>query len=238
MFAPLNTQPALTGPSVRTVDDERRDLLRAAIMKGAPPAQVDLVCAISRRYGLDPLLQHVVLIDGRPYVTHKGLMHLAHASGRFDGMETTFGEDGGGAWAECVVHRKDMARPFRARIYLSEYNKGRGAWATHPRAMAAKTVESFCLRRAFDVSLVSQEEMGRGDPAAAEVAEREALPPGHDSDWKEAAQAFSAAVAALSPDDRRALKTELTARHGHCDFRRFTADELDVITAEIYASDS
>jgi hypothetical protein len=114
-----------------------------------------------------------------------------------------------------------MSRPFQARIYVKEYNKGRGAWATHPRAMASKTVESFCLRRAFDVSLTSQEEMGQDTPIV------------RNGEWKHAGQAFSAAVGELSREQRRALKAELIHRFGHSDIHQFTTPELRMLTREI-----
>lgn len=163
------------------------ELARRKIYDGIPDDDVALALAICQKYGLDPLLRHVVLIaknvkneaSGQwtkrydAYITRDGLLHIAHASGLLDGIEVALGKDELGEWAECTVYRKDMSRPFRYRVYLSEYaREPRGAWRTHPRAMLTKTAEVFALRRAFDVALTPVEEMGFEEiPAAVPVAE-------------------------------------------------------------------
>lgn len=158
------------------VTDEHRRILREMIDRNATPAQVDMLILVGNRYGLDPIMGHVVLINGKAFVTHKGLMHKAHDSRVFDGIETSYGKDDLGEWCECRVWRSDMTRPFAGRIYINEYRGSGPVWGKYPRAMAAKTAESFVLRRAFDVSLTSQEEMGVADgPDAAPV--RHSLPP-------------------------------------------------------------
>lgn len=142
------------------ITDEHRQILRAMVDRNATPAQVEMLIVIGNRYDLDPLMGHVVLINGKCFVTHKGLMHKAHTSGAFDGIRHSYGHDEQGDYCECSVFRKDMSHPFEGRIYLDEYRAAGPVWKQYPRAMAAKTAESFVLRRAFDVSLTSQEEMG------------------------------------------------------------------------------
>ena len=46
----------------------------------AAPEQRQLAIAIAERYGLDLMLKHLVLIEGRPYVTRDALIHIAHRS--------------------------------------------------------------------------------------------------------------------------------------------------------------
>ena len=149
--------PARTGS---IVTDEHRDILRQMVDRNASPAQVEMLILVGNRYNLDPLLSHLVLITGKVFVTHKGLMHTAHASKQLDGMKTTYGRDEMGDWCECTIFRKDMTHPWTERIYIAEYKNNNPVWKQFPRAMAAKTAESFTLRRAFDVALTSQEEMG------------------------------------------------------------------------------
>jgi hypothetical protein len=104
---------------------------------------------ICERYGLDPLLKHMVLIQGRPYVTRDGYLAVAHRSGVLDGIEVLEESDGDGHWsAKVAVHRKDMGRPF---TYVGRYphngsNKGYGP------EMAVKCAEVAALRRAFNVT--------------------------------------------------------------------------------------
>lgn len=106
-----------------------------------------LVC---QRYDLDPVLRHMVLISGNPYITRDGLLHVAHASGQFDGIEVVDeGEDDDVWWAKVSVYRKDMGRPF---TYRGRYpKKTAGHMAKYGVEMAVKVAEVMALRRAFDV---------------------------------------------------------------------------------------
>ncbi|WP_027717463.1 recombinase RecT [Desulfovirgula thermocuniculi] len=162
-------------PAPARVTASAGELARRKIYAGIPDDDVALALAICQKYGLDPLLRHVVLIAKNAkdevtgqwtkrydaYITRDGLLHIAHSTGLLDGIEVTLGKDELGEWAECAVYRKDMSRPFRYRVYMNEYaQEPRGAWKTHPRAMLTKTAEVFALRRAFDVALTPVEEMG------------------------------------------------------------------------------
>lgn len=142
------------------VTDEHRQILRQMVDRNATPAQVEMLILVGNRYDLDPLLGHVVLISGKVFVTHKGLIHKAHTSGVLDGMNTVYGKDEIGEWCESHVWRKDMTRPFIGRIYIQEYANSNPVWKSCRHGMAAKTAESFTMRRAFDVALTSSEEMG------------------------------------------------------------------------------
>jgi hypothetical protein len=160
------------------ITEEHRNILRAMVDRNATPAQIEMLIVVGNRYDLDPLMGHVVLISGKCFVTHKGLMHKAHASKVFDGIEVAYGRDDQGDFCECHVYRKDMTRPFVNRIYIDEYRAAtkNPVWQQFPRAMAAKTAESFVLRRAFDVSLTSQEEISVGDLPSALPSHPDAAP--------------------------------------------------------------
>ena len=176
--------PALEG-------DARRDaLLRAIGFDKLSEAQRELALGIASRYELDPMLKHLVIIDGRPYITRDGLLHVAHKSGDFDGIETTDpvldpepGSDGKRYWrTRCSVWRKSFSRPF---VYPGRYPMA-GGNAKYAEEMAIKVGEVMTLRRAFDVSAPTVEERWDGeyadvvvDPNAPEppktLAERAAL---------------------------------------------------------------
>lgn len=153
---------AETAPVDRESDDERRRLLRNLILRDATDAQIDLVLRICERYGLDPLLKHVVLISGQLYVTRDGLLHLAHASGQLDGIEVEAERDADGKWiATAKVYRKDMARPFVYSAHQAEHEVPQSkAWQKAPRAMTVKCAEVMALRRAFAVAIGGAEEIG------------------------------------------------------------------------------
>lgn len=191
-------------PAIAT--DEHRQILRGMVDRSATPAQVEMLIVVGNRYGLDPIMGHVVLINGKCFVTHKGLLHKAHASGVFDGMETTYGADDRGDFCECCVWRTDMTRPTRGRIYIDEYKSAGPVWKQFPSAMAAKTAESFVLRRAFDVSLTSQEEMGVADAPPA-------IPVG-PSERQQIAAHISEAVKQLTQEQRAEFKRETEASGG------------------------
>jgi len=88
-------------------------LLKAIGLDKAAPEQRELALSIAKRYDLDPMLKHLVLIDGKPYITRDGLLWVAHRSGQLDGIEVTKPVLVENFW-ECTasVYRKDMSRPF------------------------------------------------------------------------------------------------------------------------------
>lgn len=113
-----------------------------------PVHQAALLAA--ERYGLDPLLKHIIVIQGKGvYVTRDGYLHVAHRSGQLDGIEVVEqGEDDRQWTAKVAVHRKDMSHPF---TFTGRYSR-RGANAAYGPEMAVKSAEVAALRRAFPVS--------------------------------------------------------------------------------------
>lgn len=138
-------------------------ILRALNLDPRKPETAALVLTC-QRYGLDPLLKHAVLIQSALYVTRDGLLHVAHASGDFDGIEVEVLEASDTHYiAICTVYRKTMSHPFR---YQGRYPKNGRLAAQYGPEMAEKVAECRALRRAFDVSLCSQEELWDNEPAA------------------------------------------------------------------------
>ncbi len=140
-------------------------LLKAIGLDRAAPEQRELAIHIADRYGLDLMLKHLVLIDGKPYVTRDALLHIAHRSGQFDGISTTTPEVVGDEWrCSATVWRRDMTHPF---TYGGRYPvKGRNA--NFAPEMAIKVAESMALRRAFNVAAPVVEERWDVDLPAAE----------------------------------------------------------------------
>lgn len=127
-----------------------------------------LVC---QRYGLDPVMRHIVLIDGRPYVTRDGLLHVAHMSGQLGGMEVIEETETDTEWtARVAIHRADMPRPF---VYRGRYPRSGGNKRYGPE-MAVKVSEVMGLRRAFDVALATVEE--QWDATAAQPIDAAPVP--------------------------------------------------------------
>ena len=144
------------------VDDQRRKaaLLRAIGLDKVTESERELALAIAKKYELDLLLRHAMIIDGKLYVTRDGLLWIAHRSGMLDGIEVTEPEivtlpGVGEFWrAICSVYRKDMSRPF---VYAGRYPVN-GQNRKFAPEMAVKTAEVMALRRAFNVSAPAYEE--------------------------------------------------------------------------------
>lgn len=146
----------------------------------ANDARSHAVIAVCRRYSLDPLLKHVVLIPkGGVFITRDGYLHVAHESGRLDGIvvvdEPTLSDDGTEWKARVAVYRKDMTHPFQ---YPGRYPV-RGGNTAYAQEMALKNAEAHALRRAFDVSgLPAEDEMAitGPDPTPSVTASWEPAP--------------------------------------------------------------
>jgi hypothetical protein len=125
------------------------------------------VVAVARRYDLDPVLKHVIVIPkGGVYITRDGLLHVAHSSGQLDGIvveqEPTLSDDGREWVARVSVYRKDMGHPFTypGRYPVSGSNK------EYAQEMALKAAESHALRRAFAVAGLPAIDEQRAERAA------------------------------------------------------------------------
>ena len=145
-------------------------LMKAIGLDRLAPEQRELAINIAAKYELDLLLKHVVLIDGRAYITRDGLLHIAHRSGQLDGIVASEPVLDGDFWrATCSVYRKDMSHAF---TYTGRYPAKGGNTRFAPE-MAVKVAEVMCLRRAFDVSMPTAEE--RWDVEVPEPAPKPSL---------------------------------------------------------------
>lgn len=133
-------------------------VLRTLRLNPADPKTQALVL-VCERYGLDPVLKHVVLVDGNVYVTRDGLLHVAHKSGKLDGIEVVdepkLTDDKQHWTAKVAVYRRDMSRPFS---YVGRY-PAKGGNQKYAPEMAVKCAEVMALRRAFDVAIAAREEL-------------------------------------------------------------------------------
>ena len=120
------------------------------------------VVAVARRYDLDPLLKHVIVIPrGGVYITRDGYLHVAHSSKQLDGIvveqEPALSEDGKEWVARVSVYRKDMRFPF---TYPGRYAVN-GSNREYAQEMALKAAEAHALRRAFNVTGLPAEDEQR-----------------------------------------------------------------------------
>lgn len=141
-------------PAIRAGHVDREAILSHLKLNPRDPATQALLL-VCERYGLDPLLRHMILVDGRPYITRDGLLDVAHRSGQLDGIEVlNEGDDADHWWAKVAVYRKDMSRPF---VYRGRYPHNGGNKRYGPE-MAVKVAEVAALRRAFQVTGIATQE--------------------------------------------------------------------------------
>lgn len=141
---------AVQGPSLGITQAE---ILQALGFNPRDPKAVALAL-VAERYQLDILLRHCFLIQGQVYVSHSGLLHLAHQSGQLDGIQVEVEERQDRWVATASIYRKDMRVPF---TYTDECLKNETKIADK-RKRAITRAERNALRRAFDVAVDVYEE--------------------------------------------------------------------------------
>jgi len=145
------------------VTDWKNDLqlVKDLTAKSCSDSEFKLLVHMANEYGLNPLKREIWAVKysynpAQIFVSRDGFLSIAHKSGQFNGMETTFDEvklddNKKDLTATCVVYRKDMEHPIKVTVYQSEYDSKMSVWKTKPRTMLQKVAESQALRRAFNV---------------------------------------------------------------------------------------
>lgn len=151
-------------PSIPT---ERLALWRKLLGEKTPPDQLLLAVALCARYDLDPALKHVIVAstkrgDRFVLISRDALIHVAHRSGQFDGLEVDEprveenAANGRKEWVTTArVWRKDMTHPFTA---TGRYPVDGGNVEYGPE-MAVKRAQARALRLAFP--LIAEAGSGR-----------------------------------------------------------------------------
>jgi len=140
--------------------DAKREvaLLKAIGFDRLAPEQREIALHLANKYQLDPMLRHIVVIDGRPVLTRDALLHIAHRSEKLDGYHVTRPVLEDAFWrCTATIWRKDWSHPI---VFDGRFpDAGRKNRATeYAEEMAVKCAESMALRRAFDVAAPIAEE--------------------------------------------------------------------------------
>lgn len=144
---------------------DREAILKAFNINPRDPKAQAMILACEK-YGLDPLLKHAVLISGNLYVTRDGLLHVAHRSGRLDGIVVEDeGQDAKEWWAKVTVYVKGQSHGY---TYRGRYPKS-GRQKEYGPEMAVKVAEVMALRRAFGVTGIAtvEEQWDKSDDYSA-----------------------------------------------------------------------
>lgn len=164
--------PQALAPAYETDWDEVKRVLRGMVARNVTEAEIDAILMVAKASGFNPVMGHLIPVDGKPYVTHKGLWNLAHRSGQLDGIEVLDqGETDTHYTARVAIYRKDMRIPF---TFTGRYPKG-GRNKQYGPEMALVRAECMALRRAFDVPIAVYEEINWQEQTSrgAAVAVRE-----------------------------------------------------------------
>ena len=152
-------------------EPEQRDILLALGLDMRSPLTKALLL-VAERYDLDPLLKQIQVIKQNVYITHAGLLHIAHVSAKLDGIVVEDEWDDKDWYrAKVSVYRKDMSHPFTFQGKFRK-SKVRADGATGEE-MALKNAERSALRRAFDVTAPTMDDSGQ---------DMDDIPPGNDID--------------------------------------------------------
>jgi hypothetical protein len=139
---------------------EQQEAVLNALGLNPRDARVQALALVAQRYDLDLVLKHVFLIQGTVYVSHAGLLHLAHKSGKLDGLEVEITEKQDRWTATAKVWRKDMRMPF---VYTDDCLKNEQK-VVDKRKRAITRAERNALRRAFDIGVDVYEDDDRTPP--------------------------------------------------------------------------
>lgn len=151
-------------------EQQSRILMALGLDMRQPITQALLL--VAERYDLDPLLKQVQIIKQNVYITHAGLLHIAHTSGKLDGIVVEDEcEDKDWYRAQVSVYRKDMAHPFK---FSGKFRKSKvRSDGASGEEMALKNAERSALRRAFDICAPTMDDSGQ---------DMDDVPPGTDID--------------------------------------------------------
>lgn len=171
----------MTTTAVATIESAGIAIDHQAILKSlnldVRQASTQALLMVCERYGLDPLLRHMVLISGNPFITRDGLLAVAHRSKDLDGIVIVEqGETSTHYTAKASVYRKSMTHPF---TFPGRFPKAKPMAKEFGPEMAEKVAISRALRHAFNVSVPTAEERWDTDEVVSVDAPTPALTAGN-----------------------------------------------------------
>ena len=153
--------------------DYTKALNYLGLSPGQPAAQaLILVC---QRYRLDPLLGHISLYDGKPYVHFAGYLHIANDHKEFDGIECVREwETDTHFHATVRVHRRGRSFPSERTGRSAKLKRKKDGSKYEDEHADAKAFAQACrraLRMCFNVDHPEPAEDHGETPAPAPVVE-------------------------------------------------------------------
>ena len=167
-----------------TITPQQKEILLSTICKGVSDQDFLFMLELAKKYQLDPFAKQIYATRVGIIISRDGLLAIAHRSGDFDGMQTTFEHDEKGniISSTTTVWRKSFTHPFVETAYWSEYAKDTAVWKQYKHPMMQKCSERMALSKAYAITgLYAEEELSSNpqppeDVKAGEYIDVEPLP--------------------------------------------------------------
>lgn len=143
---------------------QQREILLSTICKGVSETDFLFMLELAKKYQLDPFAKQIYATRAGIIISRDGYLAIAHKTGNFDGMRTTFEHDKNGniISSTTTVWRKDVSHPFTETAYWSEYAKDTNVWKQYRHAMMQKCSERMALSKAYAITgLYAEEELSK-----------------------------------------------------------------------------
>lgn len=208
---------------------EKIDLLKSTVCKGATNSEFQLFLHVCQRTGLDPFMRQIYSIPRGGQRTIQtsidGLRLIAERSGRYSpGKESFYNYDDKGCLISSTAYIKKMTpdgtwHEVSATAMFSEYNPGNNTfWKKMPHVMLAKCAEALALRKAFPAEMsgvYTSEEMNQAEPIVMETVAHQAIDKKEIPDARAIDDKFHAFFAQFPEEEHRKIEEYLQKYSKH-----------------------
>jgi phage recombination protein Bet len=141
----------------------------------ATDAEMMALLVVAEQYKLNPFTRELfAFLDKHrgivPVVSVDGWARIVNEHPNYDGVEFRYAEgDAAPAWIECLIYRKDRARPTVVREMFGECKRSTIPWQTHPSRMLRHKAFIQGARLAFGFAGIYDEDEAARILEAAEA---------------------------------------------------------------------
>jgi phage recombination protein Bet len=143
------------------------ETLKNTVFKGATDDEMLALVVTANTYELNPLLKELYAFPKKgggitPMVGVDGWLKIANRQPNFDGMEVeVYGDGKTPTHATCEIFLKDRSRPIKITEYFEECKRNTDPWSQMPRRMLRNKAIIQCVRVAFGIGGIHDEDEAR-----------------------------------------------------------------------------